>query len=128
FAIIIAAFVFTFGSQGGLQGDCGGASASYVMVVDGNEIPQSSWRFGMNTLQSRSRDQRAQVVLDQLLVREIPARAGEEAGTHVRAAPAPEHIRRGRCWILGNPQSGQNLFLDRAFEGSDQSRPTWVLA
>lgn len=127
FSIIIAAFILTFGTQGGLEAGCGGAQDDYVMTIDGRDVSLNSWRFGTNTLQSRSRGNRAQMVLDMLLVREILAQAAEDAGFRVSADLANEHILRGSFWVLGTPQDGQNLYLEKAFEGGDPDKPLWLL-
>jgi peptidyl-prolyl cis-trans isomerase D len=127
FAIIILAFVFTFGSQGGLQVGCGGASDTDVMTVDGTEVDLNSFRYGLNTLRGHSRPELAQQVLDQLVVREILAQAAEASGYSVSQDLANEYIKRGEFWVLGNPQNGQGLFVEQRFEGGDPSRPIWVL-
>ena len=82
FLIIIAAFVLTFGSQGNVQFDgCGGAGSSFVMEVDGTEVPVDSYRYGMRTYNTGgSEEEQTQFVLDKLLEREILAQAASASG------------------------------------------------
>jgi peptidyl-prolyl cis-trans isomerase D len=127
FAIIILAFVFTFGSQGGLQVGCGGASDTDVMTVNGKEVDLNSFRYGLNTMRGGSRPELAQQVLDQLVVREILAQAAEDGGYRVSEDLANEYIKRGEFWVLGSKQNGQGLFVEQRFEGGDPNQSLWVL-
>lgn len=131
FAIIILAFVFTFGSQGGLDmgGGCtAGTQASYVMKVDGAEISIDSYRFGHGTSQGGGSDnERAQMILDRLLAREILASAGRDAGFIVnKDVVIEEYLAKGKFFTLGalndllaNPDSDNGTgFMKAAYDNS----------
>lgn len=118
FGIIIAVFIISFGPQA--QGDLGcGASNTYVMKVGDGEVDEASWRFGMNGLNlgGYSKRDRAEVVMDMLLAREILAQAASSAGFKISDDVASEHIARGDVFILGNRADGRQIyFTDGAFD------------
>lgn len=117
FGIIILAFVFTFGSQGGLQFEgCAGGGSSFVMRVKDRDVSEHSWRFGRNTLGSVLRQQGAteeqvnQTILDRLLAREILASAATSEGFRVTAdLVVAEYLAKGKFFTLGE----ENDLLDK---------------
>lgn len=113
FGIIIAAFVLTFGSQGGLGPSLGtGPSATYAMVVGEGEVSVHAWRFGMTTLGGGpSKSLRARQVLDALLQREILAQAAEHAGIRVTTDMATDKILEGEFLVMGMPVDGRNMYF-----------------
>ncbi len=113
FIIIIATFVFTFGSQADVStSSCsGGNTASHVMDVNDRAVSVHSWRFGMTALRGgTSKVLRSQRVLDALLQRELLAQAAEEAGFRITSDTATEAIRDGKFLVLGMPVDGKNMY------------------
>lgn len=114
FIIIIATFVFTFGSQADVSTtSCSGAtSSSDVMDVNGRQVSVHSWRFGMAALRGgTSKVLRSQRVLDALLQRELLAQAAEEAGFRVTTEMATEAISEGKFLIFGQEVDGKNIYF-----------------
>ncbi|MCG8422254.1 MAG: peptidylprolyl isomerase [Proteobacteria bacterium] len=120
FAIIILAFVFTFGSQSGLDLNCGAANQSTIMTVKDREISVHSLRFGIFWTQGGNRrsswTQRAQMVLDQLLEREILASAAEENGFRLSDAELHQRVASGKMLVLGYPINGKDYYF-RDYQG-----------
>jgi peptidyl-prolyl cis-trans isomerase D len=118
FIIIIATFVFTFGSQADVStSSCSGAStSSHIMDVNDRPVSVHSWRFGMTALRGgSSKVLRSQRVLDALLQRELLAQAGEEVGFRVTSDMATEAIRDGKFMVLGMPVDGKNMYYRDGF-------------
>lgn len=118
FAIIIAAFVFTFGSQSGLdlQG-CDASANSTVMTVEEDAVSVHSLRFGIRWTQGgQPWSQRAQRVLDRLLEREILAQAAEDSGLRVTDEALGERIATGKMLVMGQLVDGKSAYF-RDFKG-----------
>lgn len=112
FGIIIATFVFTFGTQSEVNTSCGGAQSNEIMAVDGHTVEVHSWRLGMNSTQSgMSKLFRSQQVLDRLLEREILAQAAEDAGFRVTTEMATDKILEGEFYILGSQGDGRSFYF-----------------
>ncbi len=111
FGIIIAVFIINFGPQANQQVGCG-ASDTYALRVDDAEVDETSWRYGMNSLGMRTRNnaEKSAVVLDGLIVRELLAQAAEEAGFEVTTDLINERIRDGEIYLLGQPLDGSGIY------------------
>jgi len=127
FGIIIAAFVFTFGTQSDVSFSCTGPSADYAMTVDDEEVGIPALRYGLNTIgrSGQSKAQRAQFALDGLLKREILAQASAEAGFHVSNEMAQIAIREGDIYVLTMPVDGKSLYFDSGYF-DDERLKAWV--
>ncbi|WP_428265258.1 peptidylprolyl isomerase [Haliangium sp.] len=116
FAIIILAFVLTFGTQGDVSFSGGCSGSNFVLVVNDHKVEEPSWRYGMNTLRGgSSKSARSQRVLDALLEREILAQAAEEAGFRVTQDMATEAIAEGRFLIFGQLVDGKAMYFNEGY-------------
>ncbi len=122
FGIIILVFIISFGPQANQQIGCG-ASKSSVMVVNDQEVDQSSWRFAVNglpqllpqMLRGRDKQGRDYIALDLLLARELLAQAGEDAGFRVSDSLAEDQVKKGEWFFLGYPAGKSWFFVDGFF-------------
>ncbi len=100
--IIIAFFVISFGPQASQdQFSCAGGS-KYVVEVDGTEVAESSWRFGINgRFGGTGREGSREAVVDLLIERELLAQAAEAAGFRISDEAVDQAISKGEIYILG---------------------------
>ena len=105
FAIIILAFVLFFGPQAGPEMfSCAGSGQ--IGSVQGKSIPESSWRYAMQTLGfgSDASFEERHLAVDALVERELLAQAAEDSGFRVPPEKAAEHMANGDFLLLGQKQ------------------------
>jgi peptidyl-prolyl cis-trans isomerase D len=118
FGILIAVFIVSFGPQSGQGGGCGGVSAKAAAQVSGQEISETSWRYGILAMSGGSasgeRARRAQVrerVLDRLFVRELLANEARDMGFRISDDEVREKIVKGEIYILGDRVDGRRAYF-----------------
>ncbi len=117
FGIIIATFVFTFGTQSEVTPSCAGAATgSDVMTVDAEEVTVHSLRFGLSAFRGGGNEAaRMRRVLDALLQREILAQAANDMGIRVGVDIISERIKNGDILIMGAPIDGKTLYYRNGY-------------
>ena len=108
FGIIIAVFIISFGPQANPESLGCGHSSEFALEVSGEDVPVSSWRYGVNgvtwlRLRGGSRDPafRRQLALDLLVQRELLAQEAEKRGFRVPDDLVNKAIAAGEFYILG---------------------------
>ncbi|HKA87868.1 MAG TPA: SurA N-terminal domain-containing protein [Haliangiales bacterium] len=130
FGMLIAAFVISFGPQSGAArktpgGGCG-TGTPYVAKVNGREITETTWRYGILAMTggrgaTGDAARRAQVrerVLDELVVRELLAQTAEALGFRISEDEVRERIYDGDVYILGRRAPAKQMFWTQE-EGDD---------
>src|SRR5688572_22533056 len=108
FGIIIAVFIISFGPQANPESLGCGHSSEFALEVSGEDVPVSSWRYGVNgvtwlRLRGGSRDPafRRQLALDLLVQRELLAQEAEKRGFRVPDDLVNKAIAAGEFYVLG---------------------------
>ena len=122
FGIIILVFIISFGPQANQQIGCG-ATKGTVLAVNDHEIDQASWRFAVNglpqllpqLLRGRDKQGRDYLAMDLLLMRELLAQAGEQAGFRIADSLAENEVKKGEWFFLGYPAGKSWFFVDGFF-------------
>jgi parvulin-like peptidyl-prolyl isomerase len=134
FGILIVVFIISFGPQSvarrsGIRGGggCGTATPAAAMV-NGVEISENSWRYGILAMGAGSatseRARRLQVrekVLDLLIVRELLAQKAEDMGLRISDGEVRDRLTSGELHILGMKQDGKRAYFLKE-EGDDAPR------
>ena len=115
FAIIIGAFVLTFG-PGEASLACS-PQQTFAVRVNGSDVSVPSWRFAMNGLQLAQTPENRFIALDYLVERELLAQAALERGFRISDDLVNESLGRGEVWLLGHRIDGRNAyFRDGVFD------------
>jgi peptidyl-prolyl cis-trans isomerase D len=125
FGALILAFILTFGPQGvqsrrgmrGSQSGCGTSNPS-AATVNGQEISETSWRWALllvsNNSPSSQRARRAmvrEIVLDQLIVRELFAQRAEDMGLRISDDEVRDRITSGDWYLFGIKRDGKGRYF-----------------
>ena len=100
FGILIAGFVINFGPQDGSRG-CQGAAADTVLSVDGQDLGLPAWRHAYNLRNGRSKTDKAEGAMEELLRREILAQEAEQRGLRVPDGLVDRKIKQGEIYLVG---------------------------
>ncbi len=122
FGIIILVFIISFGPQANQQIGCG-AGKNQILVVNGHDVDQSSWRFAVNglpqllpqLLRGRDKQGRDYMTMDLLLMRELLAQGGEDAGFRISDKLAEDEVKKGNWFFLGYPAGKSWFFVNGYF-------------
>ncbi len=130
FGMLIAAFIISFGPQSGparktAGGGCG-AATPYVAKVNGREITETTWRYGILVMtggrgasgEIARRQHVREKVLDALLVRELLAQTAEALGFRISDEEVRERIYDGDLYVVGQRLPAKTAFWTKA-EGDD---------
>src|SRR5262249_49849623 len=134
FGILILVFIISFGPQSvarrsGIRGGGGcGSSTPAAATVNGVEVSENSWRYGILAMGAGSatseRARRMQIrerVLDLLIVRELLAQKAEDMGLRISDAEVRDRLTSGELHILGMKQDGKRAYFVKE-EGEEQPR------
>ena len=118
FGILIAVFIISFGPQAGQGRGCATPGSGWVAKVGTKEIGESSWRFALlstpagTSTGARARASRVrEMVMDELIKRELLAGAAEASGFRIADSEVEDRIARGEIYVMGYPVEGKNIYM-----------------